>query len=221
MKEIDFLPQWYERGKRRRKSYHRQYVEVTFLFFALVLWSFIGGDFLSEAQARLQHSHDFLTANAPFNAEYRRLQAECEQLQQKADILEKLDTKIDVSNILGELSFLISDDIILKKLDIRPQSFNLRVAGARRSNVRLGSAQNGGETALPQMPLRFEVVISGIGVAPAAVAQLISRLESSTYFLRVIPGLMQNKETKGYQITEFEISCYLANYVEKQKVNSQ
>ena len=35
------------------------------------------------------------------------------------------------------------------------------------------------------------------------------------YFRSVVPGVMKNKEMKDYTATEFEISFYLANYIEQ------
>ena len=143
MKEIDFLPQWYKKSKRRQSSYRRQYVEVAFLLVAMILWSFVGGRFLTHAQARLKTAEDYLTVTKPFNAEFDRFQAELKTLQKDYAILEKLDTKVNVSNIIAEIAFLIDDNIILESICIQSENFEQQKLLLRSKNNN-GGAFSGG-----------------------------------------------------------------------------
>jgi len=51
---------------------------------------------------------------------------------------------------------------------------------------------------------------------------LICKLDDSPYFCQVVPSFSRNKKMKvgtglageNFQVSEFEISCYLANYRE-------
>ena len=215
MKEIDFLPQWYKKSKRRQSSYRRQYVEVTFLLIALTLWSFAGGKFLTNAQARLKTAENYLTVTKPFNAEFDRFQAELKTLQKDYAVLEKIDTKVNVSNIIAEIAFLVDDNIILESICIQSEKFEEQKTSTMASSVRLSNPAVNTQTDLPHEWSRYKVIISGIAADSTEATQLISRIEASPYFKRVIPGPMRNKEIKQIPLTEFEISCYLTNYVEK------
>jgi len=62
-------------------------------------------------------------------------------------------------------------------------------------------------------------VISGVAAGAGDIAELIGKLEESPYFCLVSPSFSQNRKMKvgtgeNFQVSEFEISCYLANYRE-------
>jgi len=68
-------------------------------------------------------------------------------------------------------------------------------------------------------------VISGVAADASNVAELLCRLEDSPYFQLVYPSFSRNRNIKtgtnlageNYQASEFEISCYLANYRQEGK----
>jgi hypothetical protein len=59
----------------------------------------------------------------------------------------------------------------------------------------------------------MHVVISGIAAEASDVARLISELEESPYFCRIVPGYSRNKKVGQFMASEFEIGCYVANFV--------
>jgi hypothetical protein len=54
--------------------------------------------------------------------------------------------------------------------------------------------------------------MTGYAVDAKQVAELISSLEQSTYFFRVIPTYSKNQKVEGRDVTEFEIRCVLADF---------
>ena len=78
-----------------------------------------------------------------------------------------------------------------------------------------------GKKAMPLGDVRFKVVMSGVASNARDVGELICRLEDSPYFCQVIPSFSRNKKIKTKSITsgrdfpvsEFKLSCYLANYL--------
>jgi hypothetical protein len=144
------------------------------------------------------------------------------KLRQKASTITQLDSKIDVASVLGELSFLLDEKVVLSKLGFYAERF----AGNHEGKGRAGSAVRvtGGGSGPGRSPLlgdvRFRVVLSGVASDAADVADLICRLEDSAYFCNVIPSFSRNREINAgarlakekLQVSEFEISCYLANY---------
>jgi hypothetical protein len=67
-------------------------------------------------------------------------------------------------------------------------------------------------SAIPAEDTRFKVAITGVAAGVEDVANLISQLENSSYFCHVVPGFSRAGKVKDFKVTEFEISCYLANY---------
>jgi hypothetical protein len=56
------------------------------------------------------------------------------------------------------------------------------------------------------------VKLSGVAADGAEVASLISRLEESDYFTRVVPVFSKNQTRSGTTVTEFEIQCVIADF---------
>ena len=100
------------------------------------------------------------------------------------------------------------------------------------------------EKDVPLGGVRFKVVIRGIAADASDVASLICKLEDSPYFCQVVPSFSRNAQVKAASypslvsgadagekteyaerdvrksstsvpVSEFEISCYLANYREQ------
>ncbi len=112
------------------------------------------------------------------------------------------------------------------------------------STVRVARAMFDKKHALSLGDVRFKVLISGVAADASDVAKLIRKLEDSPYFCQIYPSFSRNKKinphrnsTRGnriqreeisngvkagsrfakadYQVSEFEIGCYLANYREE------
>ena len=218
MKEINFIPEWYVRGRTRRKSYQTQNIILACVFGALLVWSFASGRAVSKAKAQAaRQSLADTEANAEIVAEYDKLKNDIDLLRKNEQTLEKLDNKINVSALLAEISHLLSDNIVLSKIDLQPASIDSKSFGS--AAVTIGYRKSG--VKFLQEPVPYKLVLTGIATGAADVATLISKLESSLYFRNIVPGTMKNKEVKQQQATEFEISCYLANYIEQVRENTK
>ena len=59
----------------------------------------------------------------------------------------------------------------------------------------------------------LKVVLTGIAKDSAEVAALISRLEQSEYFDRIVPVFSRDKEHFDTEVSEFEIRCVVADFI--------
>jgi hypothetical protein len=224
MKEIDFLPEWYKSGMRMRVSFRTQYIAFGSLFALMVIWNFGTLSTISKVRGDVSQMHSKVSEVTEASQEYSRLIKQVGSLQKKARVLDKIDSKIDLSSVFGELSFIVADNIVLSKLEIAAEEFagsgsNSRsgVSGRLKS---VGSAS--GREAKGLADVRFRVTLNGVASEPKNVAELICSIEDSPYFFQVIPSYSRNREIKGgskteqdaFQVSEFEIVCYLANYTE-------
>jgi len=214
MKEIDFIPEWYRTGQKRMVSYHRQYVLIAFLFVALLSWSHFAGAFVSRAQARVEATESLLKIEEPLLQAYNRTKAGVADLQGSVRIIARVRPRVDVSHVIAELSHLVSDQIVLSRIDVRSEALKSSPAAARKHVVTIASQGDRGSSVLPEESIRSKVVIVGIAAEASDVASLISKLEESPWFCRVIPGYSRSKKIKDVVVTEFEIGCYVANYVQ-------
>jgi hypothetical protein len=149
------------------------------------------------------------------SAEFSKIKGKVSQLQQKADTVKKIIPKssIKVSNVLGEMSYLIGERIVLSQVQLLAQKISTEgTSKSRNSKEKIASGD-----------VKFKVLMKGVAADAADVADLVIDLEESAYFCQINPFLRRNKNIKaavgltGQQtrVTEFEISCYLANYQQK------
>jgi hypothetical protein len=243
MKEIDFLPEWYRSGRRRRISYRTQYIALGGVFVVMMAWNFMSARSLSRATAELAQMAPRQAQSHNLSREFTEVQSDLARLQEKASLIERIGSKIDVASVLGEMSFLIGEKIVLNKVEFVAEVFaeEPKQTATGSSAVRVASRGVGGTQAPLPDKVRFKVVVTGLASHPSDVAELIRGLENSPYFCLVYPSFSRNKEisppgglatgssiqrtgtsgrveargglpTKKYQVTEFEISWYLANY---------
>ena len=215
VKEIDFLPEWYKAGRKRKVSYKRQYTAITSLFMVLVVWSFVVDHSASIADAKIKQRRNFIGINQGITSEYNQIKSELQRLKAKADLLDKLSPTVNFAHVVAELSFVVNENIMLSLLDIVAEEIEKPEVKptTAKAVVKLGSSVSASDEAITEADYRFKVTIAGIAAGAPEVATLISRLESSPYFCNIVPGFSKTKEIDGYLVTEFEISCFVANYV--------
>ena len=219
MREIDFLPKWYESGRRRQVGYRAQYIALGGIFVVMVVWNFVAAGSISKAAAELAQMATRQAKAESASQEFARIKSEVAGLKKKVNILEEVDSQIDVANVLDEVSFLIDEKIVLKKLVVSSE----KLAGGYED------FQPATTSAVQRLldDVRFKIVMSGLAVpisggtsGQAVVAELVCRLEDSPCFCQVRPLFSRNTEVKAgtrpakknCQASEFEISCYLADY---------
>jgi hypothetical protein len=221
MKEIDFLPEWYKSGRRRQTSYRTQYIALGGVFVLMMVWNLVGGRSISKATAELAREAPGQAEIGSASEEFTRIRSELTELRRKAESIKEIDSKIDVTSILGEMSFLVDGKIVLSRLEFLPERLADSQDGKANSGsaVRAAGGNLGRKRSLPLGDVRFKVVIKGVASDASDVAELVCKLEESAYFCEVTSS-WRNKEIragvgltkKGLRVSEFEIHCYLANY---------
>ena len=246
MKEIDFLPEWYKSGKRRQISYRKQYIVLGSVLMLMVMWNFITTRSISKAQAQFVNMETRQAEAENLSIQLEQLKSKLEVVQGKAKIIEKIDSRIDVANVLAEMSFLIDEAIVLSKVEFVAEKFQEKQQGQQSAGsgtvVRAVRATLNDMQKVPLGDVRFKVVINGVAVDASDVAAMICKLEDSPYFCQVVLSYSKNTEitakdnlsirsnaksenstwnalkyegNKKIQVSEFEISSYLANYIEQ------
>ena len=210
MREIDFLPDWYVKKVNRKRNYRRQYAIIAVIVFCLSICVFISGEMASRANADIQECESSIVDNDQIAVRYDQLKQRELLLAKQSDQLKKLDTGVAFNSIMSEISYLIDDEIVLKQLTIEPEVF-VEIEKTKQ-NARFG--RNSGDVKEGK-PIRFKVSMNGIATDSSRVADLIKLIEKSPCFCDVVPGFTKNSEFDEKQVSEFELSFYIANYVVK------
>ena len=230
MKEIDFLPKWYKSGRKQELGYRTQYVALGGLFVIMVVWSFISAHTVSKIEAETAYLATNQATSDNVLQEFASIKNELTQLQKKVTLINKVDSKINVADVLAELSFLISEKIVISKVEFTAEQIKSEKDQKSRG---IRNAKKGVKLVQLLGDVRFKIMISGVAPDAGEVAKLICKLEDSPYFSLVYPSFSRNAPLKnGTKITkalaaknksgsaageispvsEFEIVCYLANY---------
>ena len=219
MKEIDFLPEWYKSGRRRQIGYRAQLVGLGGIFVVMMVWSFFAVGSVSRAKAELVQMALSQGGQIGVSREFDRIRNLLKTAEERADVLEEIDSRIDVAGVLAEISFLIDKKVVLSRVEFCAERFVNEQAGRPNSVsvVRPARGNPGNKGGLSAGDVRFKVLISGVAADGSEVAKLICGLEDSPYFCQVYLSFSRNAELKAlpkenFQVSEFEISCYLANY---------
>ncbi len=222
MKEIDFLPTWYKSGRRRQIGYRTQYAGLGVLLAAMLVWNVVAMHSVSKAMVKLSQV-GVKSANAENAArEFTEIKSEMASLQEKAKTIEEIDSRINVANVLAEISFLVDKKIALSKVEFIAEKFESEQAekANSRSTVKVVGGNFSDKESPPLGNVKFKVLINGVASDAGDVAKLICKLEDSPYFFQVLPLFTRNKEMKTaagadgekFQVSEFEVSCNLENY---------
>jgi hypothetical protein len=126
--------------------------------------------------------------------------------------------------------------VALSRIEFIPEPISPRQNTAPQSASAVRVVRGGSKT-VPLGDVRFKIVLAGVAANPADVGELVCQLDRSSYFQQAHFSFSRNstiqitaeptqEQTKDattrapagsdetFQVTEFEITCYLANYEE-------
>lgn len=236
MKEIDFLPEWYKESRRQRLHVCRQYVVLTVAFIAMISYNVTSTHRISRASAELTRLEQKRTEAESAFQEFNAVTGDLNKVRAKADLIERIDSKINVAAVLAEMSHILGETVVLSRVEFiaEPLADDERGPGMGETGVRAADGRNGTSRKTLVGSVRFRIVLSGVAVSPADVAALVRRLDDSSYFHRVDASFWRNGKVQvsgkgvpaspksqtnavsagqpeSLEVTEFEVVCYLAN----------
>ncbi len=244
MKDIDFLPEWYKSGIRRQISYRTQCYVLGGIFVVMIVWNFVTSYSMSKANAQVLEMTTRQGQAERVSAKLIDLKNELNLYHKREGLVEKIDSKINVADVLGEISYLVDERIVLSKIELVSEKIaNDEPSPQANAVVRAVQSNFNTNKEAPIGDVRFKVLLVGVTVDAGDVAGLICKLENSPYFCQVVlsfsrntdikseggdssyeqttltsastGGPRNNSESEGkIQVSKFQISCYLANYQE-------
>ncbi len=238
MKEFDFLPEWYREDRRRHLHVRRQYLVLVAVFLAMMIFNAAALRRVDKTAAQMAGLENQRLGAEAVVREFDGLTKRLNELKGRANLVEQIDSRVDIAAILAEMSHNIGDSIVLRKVEMQaePLARTEEREQTKGSVVRLGGRTANSEKEERLGPVKFRLVLTGVAAHPADVPDLVCKLDASQYFQRVhlsfygsakaqtgakttpmVPGGQAvPRAPGGLDVTEFEIVCYLANYQETQ-----
>jgi hypothetical protein len=158
------------------------------------------------------------------------------QMNAKTKLVRQIDTRVDPAAILAEISHVVDESVVLSKIELAAEPFSPPQDKGRTNGAPVRAAATAADTerGAPLGDSKLRIALAGVATHPAHVADLVSRLDKSSYFQQVRPSFysktkVQVGSSKGVprqadaaggsasemlDVTTFEIVCYLANYEE-------
>jgi len=239
MKEIDFLPEWYKEGRRRQVHMRRQYAALALIFLGMMAYNVTVTHKTVQASAELARFEDERGRAENMLNEFNLTVKALSEVQTKADLIDRIDSRIDVAALLAEMSHVISETVVLSRVECISEPLAGRSEGEALdgSGVRTADRRPSAAEGVSLGDTRFKIILAGVAATPADVAALVCRLDDSVYFREVYPSYSRNTEVsmparnagtrtaaprgnpvaqkaETIETSEFEITCYLANYEE-------
>ncbi len=239
MKEIDFLPEWYKEGKRRRAQMRTQYVVLTMIFIGMMTHNLTSAHKIERASAEVAQLDDRRIHAESTMRQFEAINRELSKYQDKSNSIEHVDSRINLSAVLAEISHIIGDQVVLSRVEFTSEGISETSVMSNRSGTAVRAVTKGSNSN-PSMLLgdvRFRITLAGVTTSPAEVGGLVYRLEESPYFHEVLPSFSRGKDIQvpvnkpaskaagdmnrnavepmeTFRVSEFEIVCYLSNYEE-------
>lgn len=214
MKEIDFIPEWYKADQVRKRRYVRQYTIIAIIFAVMIVWSFIVGRHVNRVSGEVEGVKTAFEKCRDKVHQAQVIQNEIAEMKQKVDMLDAITSRTNTTAILGELAYLVGENIILNRLSLtnEPVEELETEPPVSAAVVQVRGPKERQDVLAQQKPLRVKVILSGIAARPADAAALIAALEQADYFQQVVLIYSRPQEFMDNDVTEFEISCYVADY---------
>ncbi len=200
MKEIDFLPEWYKSGMRRQVNYRVQYIILSGVFAVMMVWNFVTANSISEARAKYMEMETKQSQSGNVSAKLQDFIKEITELHEKEILLNSTGSKIIVSNVLAEISYLVDERIVLSRVELIsekiPDKQNNEKVSQSSSVVRPAGLLPGNNTDIQLGDVRFRVLITGAAANGSDVAALLCKLEDSPYFSQVNLAYSRDAQVK-------------------------
>jgi hypothetical protein len=239
MKEIDFLPEWYKEDQRRQVHRRRQYGVLVLIFLAMMAYNVTVTQKTSRATAELARFEEERIHAENAMDKFDVITRALNEVQAKANLINALDSKIDVAALLAEMSHLIGETVVLSRIEGIAEPLPSAAQGPNAGDPGVRPAEHAGRSSKRESAggVRFKLIRAGVAASPLDVAALLCRLDDSIYFRQVYPSFSRNSKvsvpasktkpgssaqngnsgaakTEKLDTSEFEITCYLANYEE-------
>ena len=174
MKELDFLPEWYRHKSRQKTHYREQYTAIISLVVIMLTWSFFSFSNVMRVEAQCEALENAQIAQAESSEEFDSIEKELGKLRGKSEILKSVDSKISVSNVFAEMSFLLDGPVVLDKIEIKKEKCVVDPGDTKRGatvRVAVGGSSNKSNLTKEEV-YRFRLTITGVAADAAEAIKL-------------------------------------------------
>lgn len=199
MRELEFLPAWYPRLRKRKRSVGLQAWATGVLVTGLCLWGWLSGRNIRAASASITVLKGEIRQT---DSELRRLDealAQQKELSAKDVIMRKLGHHVESTRVLAAVHAAMPEEMALL-------SFNTEVRETARPVPGLAAAAAAQQTGQAPLDRRLEVSVLGVGPTDATLAKFMRNLGDSGLFDRINMSFAQERVDNNRVMRQFAVT---------------
>jgi Tfp pilus assembly protein PilN len=198
MRELEFLPDWYPRIRRRKRFVVLHGWLTVVVAVGLCLWMLL-------ARRNVQHAQAALNS---ISSEMVQTQSEQRQLDEQLAIKKELLVK---EQIVAQLGFPMEMSRLLRALDsVMPKEMSLLEASFETQEQLVGPSGPAAARATPEtepaVDRKLKVRLVGVSPTDVDLANFLAGLNSYSFFKQVSLGKASDKSDSGHLMREFEVT---------------
>ncbi len=216
MIEIDFLPEWVnEQRARRRRMVRRAYLLI-FTIGVLAACGSVRQGWIRQARAESFLLVDMKSNNAAMLHRKNCLETQWNSLQLAKKIGERLGSRVKPVEVVAAIEGVVrsadkSGHMVLKQLSVDPAGGAIPMAGARPPLTKSLPPGMAPANAQAEGPGRVNVLIIGVAVDDVTVANFIAQLSAHRMFEDVNMEYTKTVTFWGMRdAREFKVTCGVA-----------
>lgn len=202
MKELDFLPQAYRDGARRRVRARRNLLLTTGLLLAMACLHLLNVTRIQSAQAALTALRNGADGWASARERMSELEAQKSRAQRRLRLIRRLEDAAPLDVAIGEIVRLLSDSMALRGLQVISADPDQRAIGpATRDTL---APPN-----VPPGPRRMQACMTGVAANDVEVGVFLGKLSACPLFSDVRLSFSRDCRAAGRGMREFEVQFAL------------
>lgn len=200
MRELEFIPDWYPRTRRRKRFVVLEAYLTLILAGGLGLFVFQSQRNVRADAAELSFLQNDLSQTNTELARLEELQAEEKQLRQQDEVLKKIGVYVEVTRMMGTLQSIMPPEMALDGLSLKTVEILKEVEGQSKTALKKKEQR---------LDRRLQVSIQGVAPTHIDVANFVIRLSGLPYFEQVSLGYGRDAIRAGHMMREFEVTFFL------------
>jgi hypothetical protein len=198
MRELEFLPAWYPRLRKQKRTVSVQMWATISLLSGLCFWGWLSGRNIQSASASLTILKGQLNET---NSELVKLDeqvAKQKELKAKAAIMAKLGRHVEMIRILNAIEQSMPEGMAMINFTSELEETSKAV-----NNLQAASAA---QTGTPLTDRRLRIRVTAVGPTDGMVAEYMDKLVGSGLFDRVAMSYARDRVENNRNMREFEVS---------------
>ncbi len=196
MREVEFLPDWYPRLRRRRRSVTTQAWSTLAISAILGIWILMSQRHVSAKQRELVEISSSLTQSVVEVERLKQLVELHNQLKGQDKIFGIIGRPIEMTRILTTLDELMPADMGLLDLAVMTEEVKAETLAAKAQQER-GTNR------------RVKMRMQGVAPTDSDLASFLAKLTAKPFFSNVAVTYSRPRQEDGHAMREFEVTFAL------------